>query len=1318
MAIRTPTVPLRFLTESEVLSILVLLFPEPAGFDVFEHCCKKLNADYPDFYGRLQLLRQQEWVVDHLEPGYESAGQPLFVFNGERILDFLQAVPVDVFEGIVAGLSDIAKAAVNQAEFITAALNYRQKAIFPKEGFMAKNAGLNKYFESMRTALLDILCSSNDWVLFFRRLPCVFALICSRRLCVEAKTQGLSQKTSERVLRLLITGVFQMTGEKELDATREILVFYADFLHNGKPQEVLRRLDPEGKYAYAVLAARSMSSNEPPATAVNLMRKALFLEGRKRYFEEDILNWFYGIALLRDKANPETASRIRTILDIKNVQTDVNLMRKALFLEGRKRYFEEDILNWFYGIALLRDKANPETASRIRTILDIKNVQTDIGLRPLWLLLSTAAGVNVAGKVQSMIGRVRRELLDMPTWYGLFSIAALKFQCIDRPRALTRFADDFFSRYPLLRIELEAIKDARSLQLIELTEAFDFQPLLPAGDYGQADWELALTRLMNLEKAPEDALPTADALYRVVYFLNRRKRELEIRLQKSSDGKRWSAGALLSLETFRNGVAGMTEQDHRVASLITTVPGHRNQLKLEVDSAIVELVGCPHLYDRTYPGKDDRLEVVEEKLQVCLKRCKDHFEIRTNMPGFFNPETQRRSIHYFAKQTRIEVYRPTDKELALLKELKRRHSYPLQAQEQLQAYLGAISTWIAVVSDIEPKSELAETVPADARICFSIKPENQNCFYLISSCVRPVPDSDFEVKPGKGEAYVAQATKGSRVQVCRDLKLEKRNLQILTDKLPANGGDSDWGLDLFETLTFLDSVNDHKDLCQIFWPQGVKLRVSPQRIDNVVISIPCKDNDTWFDVGGCVMSPGVEAKLQDLLAENRFVRLNETDYAAVSQFVRQKIQALNKIGVVDSGDGNLRLSKYNADRLQDLDGDGLVLEVNDEFNDVAERIRNINLSEPEIPANLNARLRDYQVQGFKWLVKVSDWGAGAILADDMGLGKTVQTIAFLLRQADKGPQLVVVPTVVVVNWVTELARFAPRLYSVVYSSQPKEKRTSVFENLKSGDVVIVSYGMLANDIDAFAKVQWATLVLDEAHAVKNPQTKNFKAVKTIKAGTRILLTGTPLQNHLTDLWSLMEIANPGMLGKYAHFHNRFALPIETRFSSETVNPRDMREQLQRMLAPFVLRRTKAEVLNELPTKTEITLTVELSQEEQEVYEYIRKQVVLLDTMEALNATRILMELTRLRLACCSPVLVSPELKDIASSKTAVFKDLATDLVGQGHRALVFSQFTKHLALIKTALDEIGIDYLYLDGTMTAMERAQVVEEFETGSTPI
>ncbi|MFG0263385.1 MAG: DEAD/DEAH box helicase, partial [Novipirellula sp. JB048] len=347
----------------------------------------------------------------------------------------------------------------------------------------------------------------------------------------------------------------------------------------------------------------------------------------------------------------------------------------------------------------------------------------------------------------------------------------------------------------------------------------------------------------------------------------------------------------------------------------------------------------------------------------------------------------------------------------------------------------------------------------------------------------------------------------------------------------------------------------------------------------------------------------------------------------------------------------------------------------------------------------------------RWLARLSKWGVGGVLADDMGLGKTVQTLGVLLDRAALGPTLVIAPTSVGDNWVREAERFAPSLKPHLYRDSDRQE---LIDAVGPGDLVVVSYQLVQRDAKKFATRDWSTLILDEAQFIKNSQTKTSRAIRMINADWRIGLSGTPLENHLGELWSLFRTISPGLLGSWDRFRNRFADPIERHKDDK------QRQSLARLVRPFILRRTKNKVLKELPERTEITLHAELSQAERKRYEDVRMAALAELSGESTDAAqagqqriRTLAWLTRLRQLACHPRLVDTTWKK-GSAKLDLLMNLVEELREGEHRALVFSQFVKHLSVIREALDKQGITYQYLDGATAAPERQRRVDAFQNG----
>ncbi len=570
--------------------------------------------------------------------------------------------------------------------------------------------------------------------------------------------------------------------------------------------------------------------------------------------------------------------------------------------------------------------------------------------------------------------------------------------------------------------------------------------------------------------------------------------------------------------------------------------------------------------------------------------------------------------------------------------------------------------------------------------------------------------------PGEGPARLIASRAAGRVFARRDAEAERQAAHAVLDSLPLAGtresapferivDDDDAALALLDHLRALDRPD-----VTVEWagPPPRVVRAASAR----GLRVEIRDRNDWFGIDGVVELDGERVKLAlllDALRERRTViRLEGGAWLAITGQLAERLALLAHLSS-PAGDG-VEIGPAALGALDDLARDGAELDARGAFARLHARMKESSRRTPRVPRSFKGKLRDYQVEGFRWLARLSAWGAGAILADDMGLGKTLQALALLCHRASEGPALVVAPTSVCANWVAEARRFAPSLNVILFR---ETDRIGAVEALGPGDVLVVSYGLLVLDLARFEGKRFATLVLDEAQAIKNAVTRRARACREIDAEFRVALSGTPIENHVGELWSLFRVAFPGLLGSWELFRRRFALPIERE--------RDpgCRRALAATLRPFLLRRTKAEVARELPSRTEMVLPVALSSGERRLYEQARLAAVarLAGPGDRVRPEQrrfqVLAAITELRLLACHPRLYEPE-SPLRSSKLARFLELAGELVEGGHRALVFSQFTSHLALVREALAAARARFLYLDGQTPPAERDRLVERFQAG----
>lgn len=405
----------------------------------------------------------------------------------------------------------------------------------------------------------------------------------------------------------------------------------------------------------------------------------------------------------------------------------------------------------------------------------------------------------------------------------------------------------------------------------------------------------------------------------------------------------------------------------------------------------------------------------------------------------------------------------------------------------------------------------------------------------------------------------------------------------------------------------------------------------------------------------------------------------------------------------DIKNGKKYISKYHALYLNSLNQ----IQKDDEFIAFIDEIKN---KEPQIPKELNNILRGYQYDGVKWLTQLSYLGFGGILADDMGLGKTLQVIAYIHGLSVKKPVLIVAPSALVYNWQSEINKFTPNASSIIIDGA-KEDREKLIQQINEKEFVITSYPLLRRDISLYKEIEFEYCFIDEAQHIKNPKTMNARSVKKINARHKFALTGTPVENSLSELWSIFDFIMPGYLYSLHDFRSRYETPIQKD------GDEDVSVNFRNRIKPFMLRRMKNDVLNELPEKIENTMFAELTHDQKNMYSsYLalaKDQTIRLLGEGGQSKMRILTLLMRLRQICCHPTLFD-ENYDKDSGKLELLIELVTNATDAGHRILVFSQFTSMLEIIQDRLKEEGIPCFYLNGQTPSYERAELADRFNGG----
>ena len=536
------------------------------------------------------------------------------------------------------------------------------------------------------------------------------------------------------------------------------------------------------------------------------------------------------------------------------------------------------------------------------------------------------------------------------------------------------------------------------------------------------------------------------------------------------------------------------------------------------------------------------------------------------------------------------------------------------------------------------------------------------------------------------------------------------------------------------TLTGLDSLHlTTEELPRLAEVPGLNIEVTGEPADyrdvgeSLEIAISTEELDgerDWFDLGVTISVEGRELPFAPVFTAlaNGESQMLLPDGAHFS-LLEPRLQSLRELidearALADRPSQTLRISRYQASLWAELAALGVVAKQAQAWQrQISALLELDSIAEHELPTTLNAELRPYQREGFGWLATLWNLELGGILADDMGLGKTVQALALIChaREHDPGlgPFLVVAPTSVVPGWVGEAARFAPGLtVAAVADTFAKSRRT--IDELADADIVVTTYTLLRLDAGAYQSVPWAGVILDEAQYVKNHQALTYKCVRELATPFKLAITGTPMENNLTELWSLLSITAPGLFPDPKRFAEEYARPIERGGDAERL------ARLRRRIKPLVKRRTKELVARDLPAKQEQSLEIDLHPRHRKIYDtYLQRErqkiLGLLDEFDR-NRFTILRSITLLRQLSLHAGLADPEHEAIPCAKLDALVEQLGDVIGSGHRALVFSQFTGFLAKARASLEHAGIGYCYLDGR--TRKRGLVLDAFKNGTDPV
>jgi len=482
------------------------------------------------------------------------------------------------------------------------------------------------------------------------------------------------------------------------------------------------------------------------------------------------------------------------------------------------------------------------------------------------------------------------------------------------------------------------------------------------------------------------------------------------------------------------------------------------------------------------------------------------------------------------------------------------------------------------------------------------------------------------------------------------------------------------------------------------------------------LHLKIRSHENWLDLNYSLHLNGTKLIAPDLreqlLNGKRYLRLSDGTIVYLGEELRNRLVRFYQLSADSLKNGHLKIRPTAYPLVADLIKISDIVKSDEQFQQWESEYKQFDaIGSAEISPKFKGKLRDYQKAGVGWLYFLNRFSFGGILADDMGLGKTVQVIALLQNLKSEGklqqPALIIVPLTVLFNWENEIRNFAPSLKILKYYGQ-KSDREKLEQQIKNFNVVLISYGILLQDYKILMKHPWEYIILDESQKIKNPQTKTYKAIRQISGNNRLCLTGTPVENSTVDLWAQLDFLNPDILGSLHEF--------ETRFGKNGRAVEENREVLRKIIKPFLLRRKKEDVLKELPERTEITQFVEMTDLQKQKYieglNFYRDQILEKVEDGGLGKVKIkiLEALTYLRQITCHPAIFDASLGLEESGKMQLLQDMLEEIVQEGHKVLVYSQFVRFLNIVKDLVVNMGLPFEYLDGS--TRNRESVVRNFQ------
>jgi len=839
----------------------------------------------------------------------------------------------------------------------------------------------------------------------------------------------------------------------------------------------------------------------------------------------------------------------------------------------------------------------------------------------------------------------------------------------------------------------------------------------------QVNWKSVIHKLLDIspeqkrsQSKPQNIKTTSSRLVWILTVKNGRC-TIKPKEQTQNSNGNWSKGRPVALKRLKEDAITMgfiSDQDAKICSDIDVHSwfsrGYpKADYILNTASAIIKLVGHPYVFMEDAPTVP--VEIVQKSPELRIEQTDSTLNVS------IYPVTDGNIDCFVAQESstliNLYVFDQNHKKIAIY--LQQAVDIPMSEKNRVYQLIDKLSGMLTIHSNLTDFKGKTTEISADKTPHIHLQTYGKGLKMNVR--FRPFNNLGPYFAPGMGGKTVIATIKNKNKQTTRDLSEEQNIAKALIADCPTlaetDNGTWEWIFDeIDQALNMLLEIENLKIKPVIEWPEGKPIKLSkPVSINSMTFSIQKKTD--WFETNGELYIDEEKTllfkNLLDLIERTRgnFIPLDAHHFLVLKDQFRRQLEAFN--AYCQKTAKGVKIHRLAALALGDFCEGAQSIKSDKHWKNHIKRLKEGLSYHPESPSTFKGELRNYQIEGVQWLMRLAYWQVGACLADDMGLGKTIQALALMLTCAHEGPVLVVAPSSVTFNWLRECNRFAPTLNPILLTGKD---RREIIEKLKPFDLLICSYALLVNESDYLKKVSWRVVLLDEAQAIKNAETKRYKAAIQLMGNFKMITTGTPIENHLGELWNLFQFINPGLLQTKKIFNERFAATVDLK------GERKKRLALKKLIQPFILRRLKSQVLDELPAKTEIVLEVVQSDEETALYEAIRQQALEKlsqkpDHPNGHQSIQILAEIMRLRRACCHPRLVLPE-SQISSSKLNLVGEVLEELLENNHKALIFSQFVAHLTIVREYLDQKGISYQYLDGKTPAKERQKRIDAFQAG----